>query len=85
MPEDNHTVPQKTWTLKAVLEVLESEGKVKLWNLKTGEILNFEHERAAVAFTSGGNNVLARDSNGRIQTFDSAGKHLGEVKLRLEQ
>jgi WD40 repeat protein len=38
-----------------------SEGRVKLWSLKTGEILNFEHGKdavAAVAFTSGGNNVL---------------------------
>jgi len=65
-----------------------SEGRVKLWSLKTGEILNFEHEKdavAAVAFTSGGNNVLVRDSNGRIQTFDGAGKRVGEVKLRSEQ
>jgi WD40 repeat protein len=65
-----------------------SEGRVKLWNLKTGEILNFEHEKAAVAavaFTSGGNNVLVRDSNGRIQTFDGAGKRVGEVKLRSEE
>ena len=41
-----------------------SEGSVKLWDLKTGEILNFEHEKAgvaSVAFMSGGNNVLVRD------------------------
>jgi hypothetical protein len=28
MPDDNHTVPQKTWTLKGVLEVLESVSKI---------------------------------------------------------
>jgi WD40 repeat protein len=66
-----------------------SEGVVKLWNLKTGEILNFEHEKGAitaavtaVAFTSGGNNVIVRDLDDRIQTFDGAGKRVGEVKLR---
>jgi WD40 repeat protein len=63
-----------------------SEGVVKLWNLKTGEILNFEHEKSAVtavAFASGGNNVIVRDlMKDRIETFDGAGKRVGELKLR---
>ena len=61
-----------------------SDGVVKLWNLKTGEILNFEYKRAivtGVAFLSGGNNVLVRDLNDTIQTFDGDGKFVGEVKL----
>ena len=65
-----------------------SEGVVKLWNLKTGEILNFEHGKGAVtavAFTSGGNNVIVRDLYDRIQTFDAAGKRVGEMKLRSEK
>jgi hypothetical protein len=37
---------------------------------------------AAVAFTNGADNVIVRDLNGRIQTFDGAGKRVGEVKLR---
>jgi WD40 repeat protein len=65
-----------------------SEGVVKLWNLKTGEIVSFGHDKVAVTgltFIGGGNNVLVRDSNGRIQTFDGAGKRVGEVKLRSGQ
>lgn len=59
-----------------------------MWNLKTGETLNFAHEKAAVAavvFTNGGNNVIVQDLNGRIQTFDGAGKRVGEMKLRARE
>jgi hypothetical protein len=62
-----------------------SEGVVNLWNLITGAILNFEHEKVAVtavAFASGANNVVVRDLYDTIQTFDGAGKRVGEVKLR---
>jgi len=64
-----------------------SEGVVKLWNLKTGEIVSFEHDKAAVTGLTfiGGGNVLVRDSSGAIQTFDSTGKRVGEVKLRSGQ
>jgi hypothetical protein len=64
-----------------------SEGVVKLWNLKTGDIVSFGHDKAAVTGLTfiGGGNVLVRDSSGAIQTFDSTGKRVGEVKLRSGQ